>query len=304
MRITFNMLSRGVLSDITTSSQRLLEAQNRASSGKRILKPSDDVSGTGRALNLRSTISDIEQFLQNADVVKSQLMVTTSAMDTVVRAVQRVETIAQTAATSTVSDDGQQALISELDELSKSIAAASNTQYNGKYVFSGSLTDQQPLTPMAVPPPSYTYAGNNTRISVQVSPWTSIETNVIANAVLNMDGTTVPTTTDLFSTIQAVKDAIQAGTLSAVSQQLNDIKAHRVNVVTIRSEIGGRIVTLESSSDSLADSKLTLLDLQSKTEDADMAEAILDLQTRQNMYQAAISTASHVLSLSLADYLK
>lgn len=303
MRITFNMLSRGVLADITSSSQRLLEAQNRASSGRRILKPSDDVSGTGRALGLRSTISDIEQFLQNADVVKSQLMVTTSAMDTVVRAVQRVETIAQTAATSTVSDDGQQALISELDELSKSIAAASNTQYNGKYVFSGSLTDQQPLTPTAVPPPPYTYAGNDTRISVQVSPWTSIETNVTANAVLNMDGTTVPTTTDLFSTIQAVKDAIQAGTLSAVSQQLNDIKAHRINVVTIRSEIGGRIVTLESSSDSLADSKLTLLDLQSKTEDVDMAEAILDLQTRQNMYQAAIATASHILSLTLADYL-
>jgi flagellar hook-associated protein 3 FlgL len=304
MRVTFNMLSRGVLSDITSSSQRLMEAQRQASSGKRISKPSDDVSGTGRALNLRSSISDIDQFLQNSDVVKSQLEVTTSAMDTIVSSLQRVNTITVQATNSTVSDDARKALVTELDELSSSIASAAATQYGGKYVFSGSMTSQQPLVPTGITSPPYTYAGNDTQIKIQITPWTSVASNVTANAVLNMDGNTIATTSDVFSTIRTLRDAIQNGDLSAVKDQLDDVKAHLGNVTTIRSEIGARIASLDTASNSLTDTRLTLSGLLSKTEDVDTAQAIVDLQTRQNMYEAAISTASKILSLSLADYFK
>lgn len=302
MRVTYHMLSRGVLTDMSASSQRLLDAQRRASSGKRILKPSDDVSGTGRALNLRSTLSDIEQYLNNADIAKNQLYVTTSALDSVVKSIQQVRSIALQAANSSVTEQTRQALATQLDEISKSLAGTANTRIGSKYIFGGSATSLQPLQPTGTTTPPYSYAGNNTRVNIHISPWTSVTTNVTANAVFNLDGSTVVMTTDLFSTIQDLKDKVLAGDSSAISDLVGNIDLHLNNVTAIRSEVGGRIATLESTTDSMLDSKTSISELLSKTEDADLAEAILDLQTRQNMYEAAVSTAGKILQLSLTDF--
>ncbi len=304
MRVTFNMLSRGVLTDIASSSELLLEAQKRASSGKRILKPSDDVGGTGRSLNLRSTLAEIEQYLTNSNLAKNQLQVTNSALDSVVASVQRVRTIALQAANSTMTPEARQALGMQLDEISKSLAGTANTQYGGKYIFGGTATAQQPLIASGVAMPPYTYAGNDSQINIQISPWTSIASTVTANAVFNMDTGTVPTSNDMFSVIQDLKDKVLAGDSAAISQAVLNIDEHLKNVTTIRSEIGGRIATLDSVNATLLDSKTSFSELLSRTEDADLAQTVLDLQTRQNMYQAALATAGRVLSLSLADYIK
>jgi len=61
---------------------------------------------------------------------------------------------------------------------------------------------------------------------------------------------------------------------------------------------------LEATTEALLDSKLIMADLLSKTEDIDFAEALVELRTRENIYQAAIATSSRILQLSLADYLE
>ncbi len=304
MRVTFNMMSRRVLDSINSNAAALLDLQARSASGKRILKPSDDVSGTGRAMSLRSTLTGIEQYLTNNDAVKTQLEVSTSAMDTVVDKIQRVRNIAVEAANSTTGAEGGAALIAELDEITTSLVAAGNSQYSGKYLFSGSLTNQPAIVPNAACNPPYLFAGNDTMMKVQVSPWTSTGSNVAGRKLFNLNGSAAPAAPDIFAVIASLKQNILDGDHTAVSTSLTDIDANRMNATAMRSEVGGRIATLESASDSLLDSKTSLSSLLSKTEDADMAQTIMDLQTRENMYQASVSTASKILNMSLADYFK
>lgn len=304
MRVTFNMMSQRVLRDIMSTSERLMDAQTRASSGKRILKPSDDVSGTGRALSLRSSLNDIAQYLTNSDMVKSQLGVTSSAMDKIVSLVSQVQNKAMEAGNGAANAEASQAIANELDEISNSLVAAGNTQFSGKYIFAGSMTDQQPIIPSADPAVPYSYNGNSTVMSVQISPWTTANTNVLGSAVFNMGSSAAPGSPDIFSTIKLLKDEVLAGNVTAVSARLGDIKANLDNVIALRSEVGAKMNTLDSANNSLLDSKGSLSELLSKTEDCDVADAILNLQMRENMYQAAVSTASRVLNLSLADFLK
>ncbi|MHB1190775.1 MAG: flagellin, partial [Armatimonadota bacterium] len=76
------------------------------------------------------------------------------------------------------------------------------------------------------------------------------------------------------------------------------------NVIAVRSQMGGRLNRLESTNNMLLDLKLSMSNLLSETEDADLAEAILDLRTQENVYQAAAATAGRVLDISLVNYLK
>lgn len=302
MKVTFNMMSRQVLQNINMNSEMLLQAQSRSSSGKQILKPSDDVSGTGRALSLRSSLSEIEQYLKNSDMVKSQLEVTSSTMDTIVSKLERVQEIAQQATNSAVTDEGRTALVAELNDITTSLAGAGNTQYSGKYIFAGSNSAQQPFVATADPMSPYSYQGNDTIMNVKVSPWTSSPANVVGDRVFNMGSTAVPGSPDVFTMIQTLKQEITAGDGTSISGHLTDIKNNLNNVIAIRSEVGSRIGTLETANSSLLDSQTSLSTLLSKTENVDLAQAILDLQTRQNMYQAAVSTASKILNMSLTNY--
>jgi flagellin-like hook-associated protein FlgL len=173
MRITFGMLSRSALENLMSGAERLADAQRRASTGKRISKPSDDVTGTGRALDLRSTISQVEQYVRNCDAAKAQLEVTSSALDSAVSALQRVRSIAVEAGSTSTTYQARAALASELDQIMTSLAASGNTIYADKYIFGGSKTKEQPIVTSGLATPPYQYQGNDTLISLQIAPWTS-----------------------------------------------------------------------------------------------------------------------------------
>ena len=53
----------------------------------------------------------------------------------------------------------------------------------------------------------------------------------------------------------------------------------------------------------LEEERFQILDLQSTTEDVDLAEAITDLQLRQTALQATLGVTSNILPVSLMDLL-
>lgn len=302
MRVTLGMLTGRAQTNIEAASERLLEAQDRASSGKRIRRPSDDVPGTGRAMSLRSAIASIEQFERNSDMVNSQLSVTSGALDTVVSALRDARNLALKAVNSPLTDDARAAIDTQLGEIMEQMAGAANTQYAGKYIFAGGLSDTKPIVPGAGGSAPYVYQGNSGQFTIQTSPGTYMTANVTGDQVFNMGGVALPGVPDAFSTIQSLKDKVLAGDSTGVSDAISTIDANLNNAIAIRSQVGARLNRLEASKEALSSSKITAQELLSRTEDADLAAAVIDLQTRQNVYQAALSTASKIMQTTLADF--
>ncbi len=303
MRITLGMLTDRVRTNLLASSERLMEAHEVASSGKRIQRPSDDIAGTSRSITLRSALASIEQFDRNAGLASSHLAMTSSALDTVVSALQEVRLRALEAANSIMTDEAWTATATQLDRITQDIVGAANTQHLERYIFSGSLSDTKPIIENVAGPPPYIYQGDGEQFSIRVGPETSIPVSVTGDMVFNMGGAAVPTSPDVFSTIEALKEKVLARDVTGISDQIADIDANMNNVIAIRSQVGARLNRLETSNDMLLDSKLDVAGLLSQTEDADLAEAIVELRTRENVYEAAIATASRILEISLADFL-
>ncbi len=75
-------------------------------------------------------------------------------------------------------------------------------------------------------------------------------------------------------------------------------------VLTYRSTMGGRVNRLDLNKNRLEDNKLRLETVLSKTEDADIAEEIMELKMQETVQRAALASGARIIQPSLVDFLQ
>jgi flagellar hook-associated protein 3 FlgL len=89
-----------------------------------------------------------------------------------------------------------------------------------------------------------------------------------------------------------------------LSSIIGDIDRNIDNVLSVVSEVGTKLQRLESTKNKLADTKVVIQKLLSENEDIDLPKAILEFQTQQNIYQAALLSATKIVQANLFDFLR
>ena len=141
MRVTNKMISDGILHNLNKSTARFLNLQRMASSGKRINKPSDDPLGITKDLSFRSRLSDIRQFTLNVTHSQSWLTFSDQALNDVNDLVIKAKDLAVQLGNDTYDESARTAGATEAWEMFNQMLDAVNTQFQGKFIFSGSRTD-------------------------------------------------------------------------------------------------------------------------------------------------------------------
>lgn len=299
MRTSLSQQVQTSLMYINLGSSNLLTAQSRVASGKRILRSSDDVAGTNQALNLRSSINTVEQFTNNITVTKPLLKSTEHSVNELVKAVNRVREIAMGAVNGAYTDDDLKIYAKELDQIQSEMADIANSQHLDQYLFGGTATGAAPVTAQAGSPP-YAYSGNDSTRKVQILSWVSLGVNIPGSRVFNFDGSAGAGTTDMFTMVQQIKDKLLSGAGKTLSADLGNIDDIRDNLLSCQAQVGSWTARVESAEQTLGDMKTRLQQMLSDTEDIDLTQAIIDLKTQENVYQAALAVSTRMLELSLA----
>lgn len=299
MRTSLSQQVQNSLMYINLGSSKLLEAQSHVASGKRILKSSDDVPGTNQALNLRSSINTVEQFTNNITVTKPLLKATEHSISQLAKAVDAVRSIAADSINGTYSEDDLKLFAKQLDQIQAEMVDIANSQHLDQYIFSGTATGTASVVEQAGTPP-VAYQGNGGARRVQVLSWVSLNVNIPGSRIFNFDGSAGPGTTDIFTMVQQVKEKILSGSGTAVSAELANIDDIKNNLLSCQAQVGSWTARVESAEQTLGDMKARLQQMLSDTEDVDITQAIIDLKTQENVYQAALSVSTRMLELSLA----
>lgn len=143
MRVTNNMLVSNMMRNLNNNLRRLDKYQNQMATGKRVHRPSDDPVRASRALKLRTDLSRLEQYKKNSNNALSWIEVTESAVAEVGDVLQRARELTVRAATGTLSADDKQKIVDEMKQLKDHLISAGNTNYAGRYLFSGYHTDKK-----------------------------------------------------------------------------------------------------------------------------------------------------------------
>jgi flagellar hook-associated protein 3 FlgL len=293
IRSTQNTVARQTLSDLTAVSDRLTTLQRQLSTGKRINQPEDDPYGTTRALSLRDEQGNVQQYQRNIDEATAWLDTNESAMNNVTNVLQRVREVTVQAANGTQDASGLKAISDELVQLKETLRSQANTTFGGRAIFSGTATQAQPY-----PAGANTYAGNANPVQRTIGDGQTIAVNQTGTAVFGPDGSNV------FDVIDGIVGHLASADRTALSNDLTTIDGAADRLSTARSNVGALTNRLQTQRAHLEALELTVTDLLSKLEDADMASTMIGFSTAQSVYQSALQAGAKVIQPSLMDFLR
>lgn len=156
MRITNKMMTNNVLHNINNNKNLLSTLENQYSTGKKIQKPSDDPIVAVRALKLRTNLSELNQYVEkNIPDALSWMDTTESSLNVVNEILRQMNTYCNQGANDTLTAENRNSIVENLEQLKQHIYQEGNSNYAGRYVFSGYKTD----TPLVFNEPTdeYTY---------------------------------------------------------------------------------------------------------------------------------------------------
>lgn len=181
MRITNKMMTNNVLHNINNNKNLLTTLEDQYSTGKKIQKPSDDPIIAVRALKLRTNLSELTQYVEkNIPDALSWMDTTESSLEVANEILRLMNSYCNQGANDPLTAKDRNSIVTNLKELKQQIYQEGNSNYAGRYVFSGYKTD----TPLVFdgPESSYTYDIKEPLTGDDITIESKIVNNVDINA--------------------------------------------------------------------------------------------------------------------------
>lgn len=295
-RVTQGMMNNQLLRNISTNLSRINSHQNQLSTGRKINKPSDDPVGISFSLRYRSELSANEQFKSNADAAVSWLDYTDTTLNQATTVIQRVRVLSVQAANGTNPQSALDAIKKEVDQLNEQMVNIGNSEFNGKYVFNGQLTDKKPYNVATAD----TDMIDQGEIKFDIGVGVRVSANVSGDKIFGAPGAT----DNIFLVMKDLSAALASGNQVAVGACVGRLDSRNEAFLQARADVGARQNRIELAQSRLDDISMNLQTLQSRAEDADIPGVITNLKTDENVYNASLSVGSKIISTSLVDFLR
>jgi flagellar hook-associated protein 3 FlgL len=134
-----------LVSQVQADQLSLFQLQNQVSTGRRILRPSDDAAAALRAMNVQRVLLRKEQVQTNLTNSEAVLGAADSSLATVSNQLSDIRAAALGVADTISTDSDRQAVIHLIDAALEALVATANTNFKGRYLFAGSRTDTLPF---------------------------------------------------------------------------------------------------------------------------------------------------------------
>lgn len=109
---------------------------------------------------------------------------------------------------------------------------------------------------------------------------------------------------NLFIVLQTLSNGLRANDTEAIQETLERIDSALEQVVTLRSQVGSRLNSINNTAESLSKSKVDNSALLSSIEDADAFEVFTDITKNENTLKATLQTSGKLIQPSLLDFLR
>jgi len=247
-------MSSILVTEMAKTSKEILHIFGDLADGRKISKPSDDPVGISLISRLESQVRGLAMAESNAQMGISMTQTADSYLATVTDDVQRIQELAVQAANGTLTDTDRQAIQNEIDQLTENVQSTlDNAQFNSKSLFDGSAGTFNISTGGA---------GNQ-----------SVDLPEISGESLGLGNIDVTT---------------QAGAENSITMAAGALD----NVLHARTELGAQQNGLESTMDTLSQSRQNALESLSRINDVNIAEEMIKA-TRAMM---ALKTQAKLLS--------
>ncbi|MFZ2052108.1 MAG: hypothetical protein WB698_08950 [Solirubrobacteraceae bacterium] len=302
IRITPQMVTSSTVRNVNNAFAALERRSNELSSGKSILEPSDNPYGTGKAIDLQSTIDGLADHKTSIDEAIGWEHTASSALNSIGQVVQKARELTLQATSGVNGKSDLENLAIEVEQLTESAKQDTNVQYAGQYVLSGTLTGTAPYAAGA----EDTYHGNEGTISRTIAPGMTIQINqsaatLLGNGEAAEDG-------KLLDTLRTIAKNMREGTPAALEAldggDLKNLDANFETLLQIQAQAGGTVDQLQMAESRIEELTTSTTEALGNTQDANYAEVATEYTSDQVAYEAALKAGGSIVQMSLLEFLK
>ena len=167
-RISTSYFNQRGTNSILEQQGKLAEIQEQVASGRRIVRPSDDPSGSSQIVRLTQAIELNTQYQRNISIIDNRLSLEEITLESFQNGLIRIRELALQANNATLTQADRQAIAQEVSERLQELLALGNTRdANDEYLFSGFSVKTQPFSEN--PDGSFSYNGDQGQRQIQIA---------------------------------------------------------------------------------------------------------------------------------------
>jgi len=299
MRISTRAFINHLSANLTRASEEIARLGMQISSGRRLTRPSDDPLAVGAVVDARADVARLANRQKVLAKAARLTAVADTALDTMSSMLRRAAEVAVSATRPGTEPAARSALAAELRSIGRTIVDEGNSSITGEYVFAGKLSEGAPFQEAGG---AVTYHGSSEGMVVWVAPGRAMEVTIPGDRLFNFENAAgeraVPEVDrDLFTLIDEMAGAIEAGDDDAVREMMPGLEALTEHAIHMRGLLGARAARIEDASNAAANAELRATELLAETEGVDLVEALVELENQKLAYQSALAATARLAQL-------
>lgn len=314
MRVATNAYTDAMLNQYNVLAGRQYTLQGEASTGLAVQAPSDNPVAMENTLNYAAEKAAQQQYGANINTLQSRADVIYGALQTLQTVTTRAGEIVTSAGSPTASSSDLNSYADEVNKLIQQVVTAANTKdpSTGQYLFGGTASGTPPYTTTTDANgniTSVTYNGDSTvnQTEIGAGQTTSVDVpgaNTGTNGARGLI-TDSQSGADLLNHLIALRNDLQAGNTTAISGTDNTNLQSDENNIAYQVANNGVVQNQLTAAATFATNRTQSLDTMiSNTSSADLVQTMVQLNSAQTAYQAALESGAKIMQLSILNYIQ
>lgn len=291
MRVTERMIHRGVVDEIHGHQAAMAKLQQQIASGQRLTGLSEEPIDAARSIRLRAAAAGLDQYKKNTQEALAWMNATLGGLGRVREVLQEARLDALQGGTDSTPPESRQALAETVARLRESLVELGNSKWEDASLFGGHATTATPFAPDG------TYRGDTGAIGRDIAPGETTTVNYNGDEVFQSG-------TNLFAALDNLETALRNNDPAAVRAAVPALDAGIGKILRFEASLGAETERVTLTRSRLDEMSVTLAQRRSENDDTDMAQAAVDLQNENNVYEASLAASARLFGASLLDFLK
>lgn len=288
------------LASIRSIGARIERSQREITTGRRVNNAVDDPDQISTLLTTRAELARVQQVDNNLGRVKTEVDAGEGLLAATSKLLERAGALGAQGVSETASPETRAQLAGEVDSILKQLVSLSASTVEERYIFSGTNDTVVPYTIDPVPPNNVsTYGGSPSTKKALDPQGGTFEIGRTAQEIFDNP----VAEKNVFESLRALRDSLTANDTTAIQGAFANTRSAGQHVITIHAAYGTAQNRVTAALDS-GKAAITRLKTQiSRIEDADLTEAILELNQATQNQQVAYQARARSSGGTLFDYL-
>jgi flagellar hook-associated protein 3 FlgL len=308
IRVTTSTIFDRITTQLGQQQARLAETQERISTGRNYLKPSDAPDQVAALDRLESSVRKADQYTKNIGKINDKLKLQELAISAINDDLTRAQELLVQGANGTLSSTSKEALAIELESIYNNLVSVGNSKdTDGSYLFSGYIQNVSPFSLDANPLDgsfSDFYSGNDAIQNIAVDDGYSLNIGLPGSSLFSGFKDVSSNTTNLFKVLKQAALDLRSNNQTGISEAISNVNNGLVHVNVKLAQVGSKMRVTETQTQVLDERTITLEAMISKVKDLDYVTAVTELKNQSLALQAGQSSFAQISNLSLFNYIK